>query len=148
LTLRREGREIALKALFQNDMVETPIDDALLMLFEDLIPRKEVRGFAELISRGTIAHHEEIDDIINRFAENWSLDRMANVDRSIIRIATYEMIFLDDIPASVSINEAVELAKKYSTAESGRFVNGILGNILLKLDELREQIRKTAKGRR
>jgi len=148
LTLRREGREIALKALFQNDMVETPIDDALLMLFEDLIPRKEVRGFAELISRGTIAYHEEIDDIINHFAENWSLDRMANVDRSIIRIATYEMIFLDDIPASVSINEAVELAKKYSTAESGRFVNGILGNILLELDELREQIRKTAKGRR
>ena len=82
-----------------------------------------------------MAHCREIDQLIAQYAKEWSLDRMANVDRNILRLAAYEILYEPDVPNSVAVDEAVELAKKYSTAESGKFVNGILGNVLRHIDE-------------
>jgi transcription antitermination factor NusB len=105
-----------------------------LALFDDFVAREEpdepeVHAFAGKLVRGTIAHREEIDAIIIAAAQNWHLRRMAIVDRNILRMAVYEMLYADDIPAKVSINEAIEMGKRYSTQQSGSFINGILDRI-------------------
>jgi N utilization substance protein B len=89
---------------------------------------EEVWQFATELARGTWAEHKELDRIIERYAAGWALDRMPNADRNLLRLALYEVLHRDDIPQSVSINEAVELAKRYSTADSAKFINGILGS--------------------
>ena len=96
--------------------------------------RAKARQFAEELARGVIAHHQEIDPLITKYAENWEIDRMGTVDRNAMRIAIYEMLHRDDIPPVVSINEAVDLAKAYSSIESGKFVNGILDRIRKGID--------------
>jgi len=88
-----------------------------------------VRLFAEPLIRGTIELREELDERIKKYAKNWDLKRMAVVDRNVLRLAIYEMFHRDDIPPIVSINEAVDIAKKFSTDDSGRFVNGILDKV-------------------
>ena len=85
--------------------------------------------FMESLVKGVIEHREEIDEMIVKYAKNWNLGRMAVIDRNILRLAAYEMMFRADIPPVVSINEAVDIAKKYSTDDSGKFVNGILDQI-------------------
>jgi N utilization substance protein B len=87
------------------------------------------RAFADPLIRGTLEHRQQIDALIGKFARNWSLKRMATVDRNVLRLAVYEMLHRDDIPPVVSINEAVDIAKKFSTQDSGKFVNGILDKI-------------------
>jgi N utilization substance protein B len=89
----------------------------------------DVKSFAEDIITGTITHLEEIDSIIQQTAEKWSLARIASIDRNILRFAAYELLFRKDIPGAVTINEAIEIAKKYSTAESASFINGLLDRI-------------------
>ena len=91
--------------------------------------RVRTRQFAEELARGVIAHHQDIDPLIAKYADNWEIARMGTVDRNAMRIAAFEMLYRDDIPPVVSINEAVELAKAYSSIESGKFVNGILDRI-------------------
>lgn len=86
--------------------------------------------FARRLVEGALAHVAEIDAIIKESATNWSIDRMAKTDRNILRMAIYEILYEKDVPGSVSVNEAVELAKIYGDADSSRFVNGILGNVL------------------
>ena len=88
-----------------------------------------MRLFAEPLIRGTVEHRNEIDEHIKNHAKNWELHRMAVVDRNILRLAIYEMLHRADIPPVVSINEAVDIAKKFSTQDSGKFVNGILDKI-------------------
>ncbi len=88
-----------------------------------------MRVFADPLIRGTIEHLAAIDSVIARHVRNWSLERMAAVDRNVLRLAVYEMLHRLDIPPVVSINEAVDIAKKFSTHESGRFVNGILDKV-------------------
>ena len=88
-----------------------------------------VRLFAEPLIRGTLEHRDEADEHIRKHAQNWDLHRMAAVDRNILRLAIYEMLYRDDIPPVVSINEAVDIAKKFSTQDSGKFVNGILDKV-------------------
>ena len=85
-----------------------------------------VRFFAEPLIRGTLEHRDKLDAQIKKYAVNWELHRMAVVDRNILRLAIYEMLYRDDIPPVVSINEAFDIAKKFSTQDSGKFVNGIL----------------------
>ncbi len=94
-----------------------------------------VRAFADPLIRGTLGHRQEIDDLIQKYATNWSLHRMAAVDRNILRLAVYEILHREDIPPVVSINEAVDIAKKFSTRDSGKFVNGLLDRI--KADQMR-----------
>jgi N utilization substance protein B len=88
-----------------------------------------LREFAEGLIRGTLEHQNELDEQIKKYARNWDLHRMAVVDRNILRLAVYEMMHRQDIPPIVSINEAVDIAKKYSTEDSGKFVNGILDKV-------------------
>jgi len=93
-------------------------------------------GFTKALLKGTFEHLEEIDELIAQTSENWTIERMPLVDLNVLRLAVYEMCFVDDIPHSVSINEAVELAKHYGGEdESSRFVNGVLGKIALRLEQ-------------
>ena len=152
--MRREARERAVQFLFQFDLnPQEALDQALDQFWESQRaasiaeekagarwgepvemppPTTEdaaVRLFADPLIRGTLEHREELDAQINKYAKNWSLHRMAVVDRNVLRLAIYEMLHRLDIPPIVSINEAVDIAKKFSTEDSGKFVNGILDKV-------------------
>lgn len=148
---RHEAREWALQFLFQSEFNrDESIDEGFKLFWEhqneeptvptaqpapkDVRLRAKARQFAEELARGVIAHHPEIDPLISKYAENWEIDRMGAVDRNAMRIAVFEMLYRNDIPPVVSINEAVEIAKAYSSIESGKFVNGILDRIRKGLD--------------
>ncbi|MFA5074064.1 MAG: transcription antitermination factor NusB [Nitrospirota bacterium] len=138
---RRKAREHALQILFQLDVRKTKPSAAILKQFwREYEADDEVKEFAEEIVKGTYKHLDETDALIRQCAKNWSLDRMAVVDRNVLRMAVYEILYRMDIPTSVTINEAIEIAKKYGTDESGSFVNGILdraARITGKLDEVK-----------
>lgn len=127
---RRKAREYALQMLFQLDFnSERPGESFYASFWHPLDEPDDVRAFAERIVEGTADHQEEIDSIIRRHAENWVLERMALVDRNIIRAAAYELLFEKGTPPAVVINEALEIAKKFSMKESSAFINGILDKI-------------------
>lgn len=136
---RRKAREHALQILFQLDVRKEKPSAAILKHFwAEYRPDEEVKAFAEEIVKGTFKHFAKINDLIHQCAKNWSLDRMAVVDRNVLRMAVYEILYRMDIPTSVTINEAIEIAKKYGTDESGAFVNGVLDSVARvtgKLDE-------------
>lgn len=127
--------------MFQLDIKkEKPSAAVLKHFWSEYQPDEEVRAFAEEIVKGTFKYVTKINGLIQDCAENWSLDRMAVVDRNVLRMAIYEILYRMDIPTSVTINEAIEIAKKYGTEESGAFVNGILDRVARltgKLDESR-----------
>jgi N utilization substance protein B len=127
---RRSGRELAFRLLFQCDVGDAPIEDVLQTARESSEATPEVWYFAVQLARGAWEQHSEIDKIITKYAAGWTLERMANADRNLLRLAIHEILNREDIPQSVSINEAVELAKRYSTAESAKFINGILGSFV------------------
>ncbi|MDA8100627.1 MAG: transcription antitermination factor NusB [Nitrospiraceae bacterium] len=127
---RRKAREYALQLLFQLDIrKEKPGAMIFKRFWADQEPDEDVRSFTEEIVKGTHKHSRTIDEKILASAKNWTLERMATVDRNVLRLATYEILYRMDIPPSVTINEAIELAKKYGTDESGGFVNGILDSV-------------------
>jgi N utilization substance protein B len=151
---RREARERAVQFLFQYDLNPAEkLDDALdhfwnsqrtAAIAEDkadatwgekvelpapTVEEAAVRLFADPLIRGTLEHRSESDELIKKHAQNWDLHRIAAVDRNILRLAIFEMLHRDDIPPVVSINEAVDIAKKFSTQDSGKFVNGILDKV-------------------
>jgi transcription antitermination protein NusB len=124
---RRKAREYALQLLFQLDIRKEKPSAALFKRFwAEEEPDGEIRTFAEETVKGTIKHLAAINTHILACAKNWSLDRMSAVDRNVLRLAVYEILYSMDIPPSVSMNEAIELAKKFGTDESAAFVNGIL----------------------
>jgi N utilization substance protein B len=127
---RRKARELALQMLFQHDISGNE-PDMITSTFEDLQKSKpNTREFAVKIFRGTVDHLREIDDMIQRQADNWRLSRMAVVDRNIIRMSVYEFLHETDTPKLVIIDEAIEIAKKFGTQKSSQFINGILDGIL------------------
>jgi N utilization substance protein B len=127
---RTRARECALKILYEIDVSGNSYKESLenFWQFQEEKDRSVV-DFATGLVEGAIGNLEQIDKEISRFATNWQLKRMAVIDRNILRLATFELLFVDDIPPKVSINEAVELAKKFGDIESGRFVNGVLDKI-------------------
>jgi transcription antitermination protein NusB len=152
--MRREARERAVQFLFQYDLNQPEkLEEALVVFWESQTagmlaqekgsarwgepmesapPTTEeaaARAFADPLIRGTLEHLTEIDALIKKYTKNWDIKRMAVVDRNILRLAIFEMLYRDDIPPVVSINEAVDIAKRFSTEESGRFVNGILDKV-------------------
>jgi len=129
---RRKAREKALQMLFQLDFHNEGAETICSTFWTGNPVGQKVREFAEELVKGTCANRESIDRMISSTMENWTLDRLASVDKAILRLAIYELIYMADIPSKVTINEAVEIAKNYGTEESGRFVNGIL-------DRIREQ---------
>lgn len=155
LQLRHLAREWALKLLYQADIARTSLDPAHQSIFWeqfavddddaysgrakvgdedhpvslDTREWRKVREFADHLARGVLEHREELDERIARHAANWRLDRMAAVDRNLMRLSLYELLYCPEIPPVVSINEAVELAKEYGDSESSKFVNAILDKI-------------------
>lgn len=127
---RRAGRELALKIIFQADVGRIELEQAISLTLQICKCSAAAVEFGCMLARGAWSNRERIDQEITRVTFDWDLNRMANVDRNILRVATYELLFIEEIPPKVSINEAIELAKKYGTEESGRFVNGVLGGIL------------------
>ncbi len=136
---RRKAREYALQILFQLDIrKEKPSASVLKHFWAEYKPDDEVKAFSEEIIKGTYKHVARINDLIHQCAKNWSLDRMAVVDRNVLRMAVYEILYRMDIPTSVTINEAIEIAKKFGTDESGAFVNGILDRVARMTGKLEE----------
>ena len=127
---RTRSRELALQLLYQIDARGDEVLATMEQFFEgEESADEEVRVFTRKLVTGTRDSAEEIDALLTEAAENWRLDRMALVDRNILRMAVYEMLHIEEIPAKVSINEAIELGKRFSTKQSGSFINGILDRI-------------------
>jgi N utilization substance protein B len=127
---RREGREAAVQFLFQSDLNKI---DALPEALEEFWKLREATGrtreFAGDLIRGVLGHQEAIDDRIKKVTANYELHRIAAVDRNILRMAIYEMLYTSEVPPVVCINEAIEIAKRFGSEDSGRFVNGILDRL-------------------
>lgn len=132
-TGRRLSRVLALEALYRFDLLDEPLDQAISDIYERESPPPDVKAFTDQILESVKANLDEIDRLIDETTLNWPLERITTIDRSILRMAVAEMIGLDDVPFKVSISEAIEIAKLFSTEESGRFVNGVLDNIAIKL---------------
>ena len=127
---RTRARELALQMLYQVDVRGDEVLADAPGFFEREEPGEpDLHAFATKLLAGALEARSKIDTIITAAAQNWDLRRMAVVDRNILRMAVYEMLFADDIPAKVSINEAIELGKRFSTKQSGSFINGILDRI-------------------
>lgn len=127
---RTKARERALQALYQIDVAATDLDEALARFWRSFEPvEREVRDVAEAMVRGVAEHRREIDDSIEAVSTNWRLDRMAKVDRNVLRLAVFELRWRPEVPVKVCINEAIELGKKYGSESSGAFVNGVLDRI-------------------
>jgi transcription antitermination protein NusB len=137
---RRKARELVLQFLFQTDMNppamgagppsnESAIQEEITSFCENFKAEEEGKSFFRQLAVGVMAHRDQIDALINAASENWRISRMATVDRNILRLSVYELVYLDDIPPSVTINEAVEIAKRYGSQESPSFVNGILDTV-------------------
>jgi N utilization substance protein B len=124
--IRRKSRELALQALYQGELA----GQAGLLDFEEFCAHFQVNKkaipYAKNLLNGVQEKREEINQLIIRYAENWRLERMSVIDRNILRLAVFELRYQEDVPTSVAINEAVEISKRYSTDESGSFINGIL----------------------
>ena len=130
---RRKARELALMLLYELEFRPGDLEAMLAEFWSDRAVPPDVRAFAEALVRGAAEKSADLDGIIQAHAAHWSLARIAPVERNILRLAAYELLFRDDIPERVAINEAIELAKLYGSEESGAFVNGILDQIRLHL---------------
>lgn len=130
LTARRtKARERALQALYQIDVAAEGIDDALAAFWRSFEPvERDVKDLAEGLVRGVAEHRRQVDEAIEEASSNWRLDRMARVDRNVLRLAVYELL-QSDVPVKVVINEAIELGKKFGSESSGAFVNGVLDKV-------------------
>ena len=127
--VRRQAREAALQALFMCDFVSDWNSQTADFCLEHFSIPKSVRPYAAQLCAGVIQHIVKIDASLTCASEHWSLNRMGRVDRSILRLATFELMFLDEIPVNVAINEAIEIAKRYGAEESPHFVNGVLDRV-------------------
>ena len=130
MTRRTRGREIALQVLYQLEQNPGQGPDQVARFIERRLREPKLCAFATALVGGVLEHQPRIDSLISEVAENWRLDRMAAIDRNILRLGAFELLYCDDVPTKVAINEALELAKRYSTAQSSRFVNGILDRVL------------------
>ncbi len=123
-----------MQMLFQIDITNDRVEEVFSTFFASHKFKPGMVEFAKRISRGSVEHREEIDHLIETTTEHWKMDRMATVDRNIMRIAVYEFLYEGTVPKKVAINEALEIAKKYSTSESAQFINGVLDGIKKKLE--------------
>jgi N utilization substance protein B len=146
---RRLAREIAVQALYQIEMNDTDAADAVAMIAEEAaredseldadpsaleaaVPR------ARELAEGVVRLQPAIDRMLQQYLTGWQIDRLSRVDRQILRLAAYEIVWRDDVPPKAAVNEAIELAKRFGTEESGRFVNGVLGRVLDELQTLKQ----------
>jgi N utilization substance protein B len=133
--IRRKSRECALQVLFQLEFHPPDAGEVLSVYWKANKVSEKIREYTEFVVLGVLAHRDEIDAIISRKATNWRIERMTLVDRNIFRIAIYEFLYQSDVPRTVVINEALEIAKKFSTDESAHFINGILDSVKRSIEE-------------
>ena len=137
---RRDARESAVQILFQLDFNPGELGLALASYWAERKVSAKTRSFVEELVRGVLDNRPKIDDVIVKCAQNWDLHRMAGVDRNVMRLAVYEMLFRTDIPHPVSINEAISIAKNMGDVGSGRFVNGVLDRVRRDLEAGRPSV--------
>ncbi len=133
MRLRRKAREIALQVLYQLDVLRIDPKEGIDLFWRHFSAPSEARSFASELIEGTWAHRDEIDQLISTCSENWSLERMARVDRNILRLAVYELLYGQGIPPKVALNEAIDLGKEFGSENSSSFINGILDALYTKL---------------
>ena len=139
---RRKSRELAMQALFYMDMNSNGSEEMLVERFcTNFSLSKKARPFFLKLVNGVLQTKFELDSIIEDFSDHWKIGRMACVDRNVIRIAVYELMYCRDIPSKVSINEAVDIGKRFGTEESGAFINGILDSIRMALEKNKIKVR-------
>ena len=135
---RRKSRELALQALFDMDMSKNGSEERIELFCENFSPPADVLPFFKGLFCGVKTNLKEIDALIEKFSSNWKISRISCVDRNVMRIAVYEMLYCEDIPSKVSINEAIEIGKKYGAEDSGSFINGILDSVRIMLEDNKE----------
>ena len=147
---RRLAREIAVQSLYQMEMNKNDAATAIRTSIEEAENDNEgglnaedegiTSEYIHELVIGTLQHAVEIDEALHNFLKSWTLDRLSRVDRQILRLAAYEMIYRDDVPPKVVINEAIELAKYFGTEDSGKFVNGVLGKMIHTLEQMKQKL--------
>ena len=127
---RTKARECALKILYAVDIRKDPSEECARIFWENQSTiSNEIKEFSDFLIRGVTKNRDPIDSVISKYATNWQIKRMPTIDRNILRLATFELLFVEDIPPKVSINEAIEMAKRYGDKDSGKFANGVLDKI-------------------
>jgi transcription antitermination protein NusB len=139
MSARRKGRELALQVLYQLEMSGDASEQALRSFAESFEHSPQARAFGEDLVRGVLARREQIDTCIAAASEHWRLERLSRVDANIIRVAVYEMTTPPALPIEIAINEAIEVARRFGTAESAAFVNGVLDHVAKSLGLARGQ---------
>lgn len=147
---RRLGREIAVQSLYHMEMNEVEAEQAVTMLLTEATEENEGevktadlegdKSFVLELVNGTWSRKETIDALLADYLKGWQISRLSKVDRQVLRVAVYEMVFRDDVPGKVVVNEAIELAKHFGTVESGKFVNGVLGKMIQDVEQLKTRI--------
>jgi transcription antitermination factor NusB len=132
---RTKARELAIQFLFYMEFAEGTAGQLFDLFCDNFNPEKSIRAFSKKLVCGVLENIEYLDKMIRKSSKNWRLERMSLVDRSILRLGAYEILFMDETPPKVSIDEAIELGKKYGAEESSAFINGILDNIFLSVKE-------------
>lgn len=147
---RRMAREIAVQSLYHMELNEVPARQAIDMALAEADGQEAgeskpmldepLSSYVMELVTGTGAYRREIDRLLEQYLKGWQISRLSKVDRQILRLACYEMIYRDDVPPRAGINEAIELAKHFGTEESGKFVNGVLGQMIKQLDEIKSSV--------
>ncbi|MGF7048592.1 N utilization substance protein B [Paenibacillus sp. DS2015] len=146
---RRIAREIVVQSLYQMEMNLVDSEEAVSTLLEEASEENEtdrvikdeikLKEYVLELVNGTWTNKVAIDELLGHYLVGWQISRLSRVDRQVLRLASYEMVYQDDVPAKVVVNEAIDLAKHFGTEDSGKFVNGVLGNMIKDLDQLKEQ---------
>jgi N utilization substance protein B len=147
---RRVAREIAVQSLYQMEMNQTSAEQAIASIFAEAGSESEVFSdavderlylpYVRTLVNGTYREKKQIDLLLEHYLQGWKMDRLSRVDKQILRLAVYEMVFEDEVPPKAVINEAIELSKHFGTEESGKFVNGVLGKMIKELDEIKTRM--------
>lgn len=130
---RRKAREVALQVLYELDVLNIDAKEAISLFWNSFQAKEDSRKFSTLLIEGAWDNREQIDNLIRSCSEHWSLERMSRVDRNILRMAVYELLYCPNIPPKVTLNEAIDLGKMYGSENSGSFINGILDAVYLNL---------------
>ena len=133
--IRRRARELAMQTLYQSEVAGQTVEEAFLLLRDNFQANRKAVSYALEILTGVEEFRAEIDNILSEHSENWRLERMNLIDLNVLRVAVFELLKRDDVPASVVINEAIEVATRYSDEDAPAFVNGVLDSIKKKLGQ-------------
>jgi len=138
---RRKAREETLCFLFRLEFEKAHVEEKLTQYWENRKTPEEIKEYSTWLIHGIISHQDKIDNIIQSFSENWRISRMALVDRNILRMAVFELLYEEDIASAIVIDEAIEVAKKYSGEGAAKFVNGILDAVRKNLDDIQKSLK-------